>query len=769
GANKNSVQIIGTNTALHAQGHFVLDSRKSGAVTTSHLRFGPEPIRSTYLIDEADFVAVHQFRLLSIMPTIDLTRPGGTVLLNAPYPADQVWQHLPAEVQQLVLDRDLKLYAVDAHRLAREVGLGGRINTIMQTCFFQLSGVLPADEAIAHIKAAITRAYGKRGQSVIERNLAAVDRALAELAPVKTPAGVTGALHRMPPLPAQAPDFVHRVTASILAGAGDRLPVSALPVDGTWPTGTAGWEKRAIAQELPVWDPSICTDCGKCALVCPHTAIRIKVFEPSALDGAPEGFAAKPFTSREQPGRMLTVQVAPDDCTGCGICVDVCPARSKTEQKHKSLDLAPAPEHRDAQRPNYEFFLGIPEVPRDSVRHDTVKGVAQLQPLFEFSGACSGCGETPYIKTLTQLFGDRMVIANATGCSSIFGGNLPTTPYTTNAAGRGPAWSNSLFEDNAEFGLGMRLAWERQHADARRYVSQLRGLIGEPLADALLGAEQHDEAGISAQRERVAELGRVLAGLQPPGELAGAVAQLQSLQDELVEKSFWLIGGDGWAYDIGYGGLDHVLSTGRNINILVLDTEVYSNTGGQASKSTPRGAGAKFAVAGKGQPKKDLGAIAMAHGDVYVAQIAMGANEQQTVRALQEAQAWPGPSLVIAYSTCIAHGIEMSTSMSHQKDAVASGYWPLYRYRPSESGDGHPFTLDSRAPKVPVRDFLLSETRFAMVQRANPERGEHLLALAQADATERRRYYEQLSGLTRTLPHENGTATDPDEPKETSR
>ncbi len=756
GANKNSVKIIGEGTDSYAQGYFVYDSRKAGSVTTSHLRFGADPIRSTYLVEQADFVAVHQFGLLEKMKVLELAKPGATFLLNAPYPVEQVWDQLPVEVQAQIIDKQLHFYVVDAFAVAKQVGLGTRINTVMQPCFFHLSGVLPPEEAVSRIKASISKAYGKRGQEIVERNYAAVDRALEALVEVKVPDRVEGDRHRMPPLPAAAPDFVRNVTARMLAGEGDLLPVSALPVDGTWPTDTARWEKRAIAHELPVWDPSICTDCGKCALTCPHTAIRIKVFPTDDLAGAPEGFQSKPYTSRELPGRLLSVQVAPDDCTGCGICVDVCPAHSKTDPEHKSLNMEPAVDHREAERPNFDFFLQIPEIDRSLVRHDTVKGVAQLQPLFEFSGACSGCGETSYLKTLTQLFGDRLVIANATGCSSIFGGNLPTTPYAQNADGRGPAWANSLFEDNAEFGMGLRLAWERQAADARRYVRNLAEVIGAPLAEQLLEADQSTEAGIATQRQRVVQLKQILDGL---GEAAtGPTRHLRSLADDLVEKSFWIVGGDGWAYDIGYGGLDHVLGSGRNVNVLVLDTEVYSNTGGQASKATPRGAAAKFAASGKGGAKKDLGVIAQAYGNVYVAQVAIGANEQQAVRALLEAQAWPGPSLVIAYSTCIEHGIEMSTSMSHQKGAVNSGYWPLYRFRPGSDPQTHPLKLDSRRPNLPVSDFMLAETRFSQLARANPERSRHLLAMAQTDADERYRYYAQLAEVERSLPHEAGEA-----------
>jgi pyruvate-ferredoxin/flavodoxin oxidoreductase len=757
GASKNSIKIIGDGTNQFVQGYFVLDSKKSGGVTVSHLRFGHEEIRSTYLIEQADVIGVHQFSLLRTMKVLELAKPGGTILLNSPYPDDQVWDQLPVEVQQQLIDKDLSLYVIDAHGLAKELGLGARINTIMQPCFFQLSGVLPVEEVIPRIKAGIEKAYGKKGRKVVERNFTAVDRALSELTQVKLPARATSALHRMPPLPSNAPDFVSKVTAHLMRGEGDLLPVSAMPADGTWPTDTAQWEKRSIAQDLPIWDPDLCTDCGKCAITCPHTALRIKIFPKEQLEGAPEGFQSKAFKSRDLPDHLLSISIAADDCTGCGICVDVCPAVSKTDPSHRSLDLVSALDHRDELRTNFEHFLTIPQIDRTKVRHDTVKGVSQLQPLFEFSGACSGCGETPYIKTLTQLFGDRMIIANATGCSSIFGGNLPTTPFTQNADGRGPAWANSLFEDNAEFGLGLRLGWEKQHDEARRYVSQLADLIGSELAEALLSAEQADEAGIATQRERVELLKTNLdTSLRDgyAGDHESAVRHLRSLADELVEKTVWIVGGDGWAYDIGYGGLDHVLSSGRNVNILILDTEVYSNTGGQASKATPRGASAKFAASGKTSAKKDLAMIAQASGDVYVAQVAIGANEQQAVRALLEAQAWPGVSVVIAYATCIAHGIEMSTSMSHQKTAVASGYWPLTRYRPSEEAEGHPFKLDSKKPTIAIREFALAETRFSMLARSDHEHSEHLLALSQADADERWRLYSQLAGVERTVPHE---------------
>jgi pyruvate-ferredoxin/flavodoxin oxidoreductase len=752
GANKTSVKIIGEHTGLSAQGYFVYDSKKSGSVTVSHLRFGPEPIRSTYLVTAADFVACHQFGLLGKLAILEHARPGATFLLNSPYPADAVWDHLPLEVQEQILAKDIALWVIDAYRAAADAGMGNRINTVMQPCFFQLSGVLPADEAIAHIKASVEEAYGKRGRTVVERNFAAIDRSLSELQRVAVPQKTTSMITREIPLPVGAPDFVTRVTSLLMAGEGDRLPVSAMPVDGTFPTGTARFEKRAIAQEIPVWDPSICIDCAKCAVVCPHAAIRMKVYEPAALDGAPDGFLSKEFRSKDLAGHRITIQVAPDDCTGCGVCVDVCPAKSKTEVRHKSINMEPAAEHRDRERPNWDFFLSIPELDRDLLPHGSVKGSQALQPLFEFSGACAGCGETPYLKVLSQLFGDRIVVANATGCSSIYGGNLPTTPWATNAEGRGPAWSNSLFEDNAEFGLGLNLGLDAERAVAAALLAKLRDRLDPALVDALLAADQETEAGIRAQRTRVAALKDALARLNGSGSTDAV--HLAAVADSLVRKGIWIVGGDGWAYDIGFGGVDHVLSTGRNVNILVLDTEVYSNTGGQASKATPRGAVAKFAASGKAVGKKDLGAIARAYGNVYVAQIAMGANDLQATKALLEADAWPGPSLVIAYSTCIAHGIDMATSMTHQKDAVRSGYWPLYRFLPSHGDDGHhPFRLDCKAPTIPVSEFVAGEARFAILARTQPERAKELLALQQADIDERWRYYEQLAAMARTVPH----------------
>ena len=750
GANKASVKIIGEGTDLHVQGYFVYDSKKSGSVTVSHLRFGPEPIRSTYLIGNADFVACHQFGLLAKTDVLAFARPGATFLLNSPHGPDEVWNHLPPAVQRELVEKRIDLWVIDAFGVAAEVGMGNRINTVMQPCFFQLSGVLPADEAIARIKEWVTETYAKRGESIVARNHAAIDRSLERL--VHVPLGEPAA-PEIPVSPTEHDprEFVRTVTAALIAGRGDQLPVSALPVDGTFPTGTTQYEKRAIAQQIPVWDPAICIDCGKCAAVCPHATIRMKVFPTDAVASAPDGFKSKEFKSRDLLDHRLTIQVAPDDCTGCGVCVEVCPAKDKTEIRHKAINMEPVELHRDLERPRWEFFQTIAPLDRSLLPQDTVKGSQVLEPLFEFSGACGGCGETPYLKLVSQLFGDRMIVANATGCSSIYGANLPTTPWTVNAQGRGPAWANSLFEDNAEFGLGMRLALDAQVDHARVLLERLAPDLGAELVRDLLDASQETEAEIVAQRERVDRLRQLLPGIQ--GDRRSDAQHLLALAGDLVKQGIWIIGGDGWAYDIGFGGLDHVLSSGRNVNILVLDTEVYSNTGGQASKATPRAAVAKFAAAGKGNGKKDLGAIARAYGNVFVAQVAMGANDAQTTKALLEAAAWPGPSLVIAYSTCIAHGIDMSQSMAHQKEAVKSGYWPLYRFQPSELEGGQPFKLDSKAATIPLADFMNSETRFAALQRTNPERADELAQLAQADADERWRYYAQLAEIERSVPH----------------
>ena len=742
GANKTSIKLIGEHSDQYAQGYFVYDSKKSGSMTVSHLRFGPEPIRASYLIDSADFVACHQFGLLSRVDVLAQARPGATLLLNSPYPATQVWDHLSGDVQARIIERGLDVYVVDATSIARDAGLGPRINTVMQPCFFALSHVLPAEKAIGLVKESVQKAYARRGPEVVARNLVAIDAALAALERVDVPATSSA--------PRSGHDTVgETVVETLIAGRGDSLPVSAMSVDGTFVTGTSAKEKRALADEIPIWDASLCIDCGKCTIVCPHAAIRMKVYSPDDLASAPDGFKSKEYGGHDLPvGSLLTVQVAPDDCTGCGICVAVCPVRSKTDPTHKAIDLESANAHRDIERPHFEFFLGLPEADRTQVRIDTVKGSQLLAPLFEFSGACAGCGETPYLKLLTQLLGDRMVVANATGCSSIYGGNLPTTPWTTNKDGRGPAWANSLFEDNAEFGLGIRLGVERQSADAHRLLEEQSGRLPDDLVDRLQAEppEVTDESGMAQRRADVALLRTAVAAYDDP-----AATSLASLADALVPTSVWIVGGDGWAYDIDFGGLDHVLASGRNVNILVLDTEVYSNTGGQASKSTPRGATAKFASHGKATKKKDLGLLAQAYGDVYVAQIALGANETQTVRAILEAAAWPGPSLILAYSTCIAHGIEMSTSMSHQKAAVTSGYWPLYRFHPSPKPGTHPFSLDSKRPTTTLHAFTDDETRYTSLDREDHERSEHLLELAQADIDERWHYYEQLAGLERSL------------------
>jgi pyruvate-ferredoxin/flavodoxin oxidoreductase len=753
GATRNTVKIIGEETELFAQGYFVLDSKKSGSVTVSHLRFGPRPIQSTYLVQRAGFVACHQFGFLEKMDVLGLAADGGTFLLNSPFGPDEVWSRIPVEVQRQIIAKRLRFHVVDASRVARDAGLPGRVNTVLQACYFALAGVLPQEQAIAAIKAAIQRTYAKRGAAVLERNYAAVDLALAELHEVKVPSTEHGSLHVRPTVPSEAPPFVQYVTAEMIAGRGDLLPVSALPVDGAFPMGTSRWERRDIAEELPQWDPTICIDCAKCTLVCPHAAIRMKVFSPELLANAPAGFLSKEWKSKEQPGMVMTIQIAPDDCNGCGTCADYCPAHSKQVAKHKSIDMAAKDDRLEQERVSWEFFKSIPEFDRTQVKVATIKGSQMLEPLFEFSGACKGCGETPYLKLLTQMYGDRILIANATGCSSIFGGNLPTTPWAANREGRGPAWANSLFEDNAEFGLGMRLALDNFAATAKRLLGELAPEIGADLPAAILAADQSSEAGIAAQRQRVESLRARLAGMKSP-----AASRLADLADHLVRKSVWIVGGDGWAYDIGFGGLDHVLASGRDVKILVLDTEVYSNTGGQASKATPRGAIAKFAAAGKRTGKKDLGLIASAYGNVYVAQIALGADNAQTVKAFAEAQAHTGPSLIIAYSTCIAHGIDMATGMSHMKEAVDSGYWPLYRFDPRSEAEGnHPFVLDSKAPTIPLREFAAKEGRYSLLARSKPEVAERLMTLAQADVDERRHLYEQMAGVERHAPNDSIT------------
>jgi pyruvate-ferredoxin/flavodoxin oxidoreductase len=748
GANKNSVKIIGEQTENYAQGYFVYDSKKSGAITTSHLRFGPQPLHSSYLISKANFVACHQFLLLERIDMLKAAEPGATFLLNSIYGPDEVWDHLPRTVQRQILEKNLKFYVIDGYEVARQTGMGQRINTIMQTCFFAISGVLPRKEAIDAIKHTIEKTYGRRGESVVRKNFAAVDAALSLLHQVPVPGTITAEFDIRPPVPAAAPEFVQKVTAKIIAGEGDELPVSALPVDGTFPTATAQWEKRNIALEIPVWDEELCLQCGKCVLVCPHGVLRAKLFDEQYLTGAPTTFKAVSARWKDLKDKKYSLQVAPEDCTGCGLCVEFCPVKSKSEVKHRAINMAPQPPLRASEAENWEFFLKIPDADRGTLSLSQVKDVQLLQPLFEFSGACSGCGETPYVKLLTQLFGDRALIANATGCSSIYGGNLPTTPYCINREGRGPTWSNSLFEDNAEFGLGMRLAIDKQTEYARELVPRLGSVIGEELTRAILEADQTTEAGIFAQRERVKMLRLKLATTFTP-----EARDLLAMADMLVKKSVWIVGGDGWAYDIGYGGLDHVLSTGRDVNLLVLDTEVYSNTGGQASKSTPRAAVAKFAAGGMPVAKKDLAAMAIAYGSVYVANIAMGGSDTQTVKAFLEAEAHPGPSLIIAYSHCIAHGYDMVHGLDQQKAAVNSGYWPLFRYNPALVAQGkNPFQLDSRPPTLALKSFAYNETRYTMLAKSHPEAARKLLEAAQEDVTNRWKRYDYWAHMPGQVP-----------------
>jgi pyruvate-ferredoxin/flavodoxin oxidoreductase len=746
-ANKNSVKIIGEQTSMLAQGYFVYDSKKAGSVTVSHLRFSRQPIKSSYLIEQANFVACHQFQFLESCDMLSVAAPGATFLLNSPYGPEDVWDHLPAEVQQQIIDKRLKFYVVDGYGVAYKAGLGRRINTVLQTCFFALSDLLPIDQAVAAIKGAIHKTYGARGEAIVRRNEAAVDGALAALHPVSVPAAVTATQRRRPPVPEHAPDFVQRVTAVMLAGLGDKLPVSALPVDGTFPTGTAQYEKRRIAASIPIWDPDICIQCGLCAFVCPHAAIRTKAYPTAALNGHPDGFKSVAWTGKDLAGHNVTIQVAPDDCTGCGVCVDVCPARSKEVARHKAINMEPANEHADREREAFDYFLSLPDADRALVSHDQIKASQLLQPLFEFSGACAGCGETPYLKLMSQLFGDRLVIANATGCSSIYGGNLPTTPWSTDSSGRGPAWANSLFEDNAEFGLGMRLSLDAQARFAANLLRRHAASIGEALVEATVNAVQRTEGDVHAQRDRVRQIRQRIGQL--PADDAGL---LEATVDALVERSVWIVGGDGWAYDIGFGGLDHVLAAGENVNILVLDTQVYSNTGGQASKATPLGAIAKFATGGKEVRRKDLAMLAVGYGSVYVAQIAMGAQPLQSLRAFTEAESYPGTSLIIAYSPCIAHGIDMSQMMTHQKDVTGSGFWPLFRYDPRNAHQSlRPFHLDSRRPQLPFREFAMKEARFATLMRSNPEQADRLFQLAQAEIDDRWHYYEQMAGIEREL------------------
>ncbi len=743
GANKNSIKIIGEDTPNYAQGYFVYDSKKSGSMTISHLRFGPRPIHSSYLITRANFVACHQFTFMERIDVLKAAEPGAVFLLNSPYGPNEVWDHLPRSAQRQIIDKKLRFYVIDGIKVARDAGMGGRINTVMQTCFFALSGVLPREEAIAAIKGAIKKTYGKRGETVVLKNYAAVDHALGHLHEVTVPEEVSGTLDMAAVVPAEAPEFVQKVSARMLAGEGDELPVSALPVDGTFPSATARWEKRNIANEIPVWDVDLCIQCGKCVLVCPHSVIRAKVYEKSLASGAPPTFKTSPARWKEFKDEVYTLQVAPEDCTGCALCVAVCPAKSKSEVKHRAINMEPQLPLREAERANWDYFLKLPEMNRQALSLGLVKDAQLLEPLFEFSGACSGCGETPYIKLMTQLFGDRTLIANATGCSSIYGGNLPTTPYTVNLEGRGPAWSNSLFEDNAEFGLGMRLALDKQAQYARELLHRLAPAVGEELSRQLIECQCANEGEIATQRQRVKELKSHLEGLEMP-----AARDLKALADALVKKSIWIVGGDGWAYDIGYGGLDHVIASGQDVNILVLDTEVYSNTGGQMSKATPRAAVAKFAAGGKPNAKKDLAMMAMSYGSVYVARVAMGGNDTQTIKAFREAEAYPGPSLIIAYSHCIAHGYDMVYGLDQQKAAVQTGYWPMFRYNPALAAEGkNPLQLDSKAPSLPLEKYIYNETRYTMLAHSHPEAAKGLLKLAQQDVVDRWKLYENWASM----------------------
>ncbi|MBW7850897.1 MAG: pyruvate:ferredoxin (flavodoxin) oxidoreductase [Rhodospirillales bacterium] len=745
GANKNSIKIIAENTDFFGQGYFVYDSKKSGAITISHLRFSRQPIQSSYLIDEADFVACHHFNFLDKYDVLKYAAPKATFLLNAPYGKDAVWDRLPKSVQQVILDKQLDLYVIDARRVAADTGMGQRINTIMQTCYFALAKVLPRDEAIAQIKEAIRKTYGRKSEDLVEKNFAAVDQTLAHLEHVAIPGRITATRDLKPLVSDDAPDFVKNVTAMMLANKGDLLPVSAFPIDGTYPLGTAKYEKRNIGEEIPVWESELCIQCNKCTMVCPHAAIRVKLVGEDALAGAPETFKSMPYKGTELKGGAYIIQVAPEDCTGCTLCVKVCPGKDKKDPSRLALYMHPQRELVDAERDNFAFFCGLPEGDRNWLKAN-VKSTQFMEPLIEYSGACLGCGETPYIKMITQLFGDRTLVANATGCSSIYGGNLPTTPYTVNADGRGPAWSNSLFEDNAEFGLGFRLAIDQHATQAKDLLKALAPRIGERLVNDLLHAPQNEEILIAAQRERVRALRQALAGIKGP-----EARRLELLADYLVQKVVWIIGGDGWAYDIGFGGLDHVLASGRNVNILVMDTEVYSNTGGQQSKATPLAAAAKFAVAGKALPKKDLGMMAMSYGNAYVANVAFGSKDAQTVRALVDAVSYDGPSIVIAYSHCIAHGYDMAHALDQQKLAVQSGYWPLYRYDPRKLGTTEgPLALDSQEPALPLSQFLAIEGRFKVVQNQDAARFNELVDVAEQEIRRRYALLRRLAGAAET-------------------
>ncbi|MEI3534338.1 MAG: pyruvate:ferredoxin (flavodoxin) oxidoreductase [Alphaproteobacteria bacterium] len=742
GANKNSIKIIAEDAGKYGQGYFVYDSRKSGSMTTSHLRFSDNPIKSAYLINKADFVACHQFQFMNKVDILGIAKPGATFLLNAPYDANEVWNHLTYEVQKQIIDKKLKFYTINAVEVARETGMGQRINTIMQACFFAISNILPREQAIAEIKNAIKKTYSKKGDAIVQKNFAAVDASLAHMHEVVIPAEPTSALHTALPVPADAPEFIQKVTGEIIAGRGEQLPVSAFAdvVDGTWPTGTTQYEKRCIATEIPVWDPETCIQCGKCSIVCPHGVIRMKVASDEELANAPASLKRADYKGKEFAGKKFILQISAEDCTGCGICTSACPAKNKADPEKKAINMDHIENHIEAEVANWKFFETLPYVKRTDVAKNLPKTTQMIQPLFEFSGACAGCGETPYVKLLTQLFGDRMVVANATGCSSIYSGNLPTTPYTKDEKGHGPAWANSLFEDNAEFGLGMRFSIDQQTATAKALLEGLKSELGD-IVEKIMSNPQKTDAEIDAQRENVKALRAKLAGMN-----SKEAKELDNLADYLIKKSVWILGGDGWAYDIGFGGLDHAIASGKNVNILVMDTGVYSNTGGQQSKATPMGASAKFATAGKALPKKDLAMIAMSYGNVYVAQVSMGANDMQVIKAMNEAEAFDGPSIIIAYSHCIAQGFNLIDGLTHQKEAVDTGSWPLYRYNPDNvKEDKAPLMLDSKAPSKPLSDYMSSETRFQVVKKANPERYETLLNKAQENVNEKRSLLEHMS------------------------
>ncbi|MEJ2446940.1 MAG: pyruvate:ferredoxin (flavodoxin) oxidoreductase [Anaerolineales bacterium] len=749
GGNKNSIKIIGTQTDNYAQGYFVYDSKKAGAKTISHLRFGPEPIKAPYLIEsgQADFVACHQFSFLEQIDMVKSLQPGGTFLLNSPYGPDEIWEQVPESFQEALMEKKADFYIIDAYKIADEVGLGSRINTVMQTCFFAISGVLPKDQAIEEIKKMIRKSYGKKGEDVVKMNFSAVDQALENMHKVELPTKADSDIKMRPPVPEDSPEFVKDVIGTIIKGEGDSLPVSVFSADGTFPTGTTQYEKRNIALEIPAWNPDTCIQCNKCAFVCPHAVIRPKVYDAELLEDAPITFKSIDANGREFKGMKFTIQVAPEDCTGCSLCVEACP---KTDIEDPALRMVEQAPIREQEAENWEFFKAIPNPDRTTLKLTRPKDSQFLEPLFEFSGACAGCGETPYVKLLSQLYGDRSLIANATGCSSIYGGNLPTTPWKANEDGRGPAWSNSLFEDNAEFGLGMRLTVDKQKAYAKELLVQFTDVIGQDLVDEILNADQSDEAGINEQRARIEKLREIMKG-----QKGRKVTDLLSVADKLIRKDVWIVGGDGWAYDIGYGGLDHVLASGRNVNVLVLDTQVYSNTGGQSSKATPLGAVARFSESGKGIPRKDLGMMAINYGYVYVAQVAMGHSDTQTLKAFREAEAFDGPSLILAYSPCIEHGIDMSKGLNQQDLAVKSGIWPLYRFNPDRAEEGkNPLQLDSKAPSIPLMEYAYNELRYRSLLKSNEERAEMLMKEAQQEVDKRWSIYEQMAEMDYSLEKE---------------